>query len=879
MQVERRWWLKKDPTFYLLDIAILLAIFRQINNDDQWLGAPYSNFIEDNGPLVGAAPTVHYPHQFDGPLYSSKMLSIDLDRITSDYETVMADALRRIPGTVRSQLRGADITALMLRIPRTNVTAHSESSANSFNRNLTEHAQNWMNAWNSTRLDVFNDTMSNAHEHIEDLLSNNSQITEQYNNSDDVRWQRYLAQHNQTEKHCDQNDTSSNCTDVGILEDLESLEKVNNDESRLRTTSVRSVESGIEIESELSTPNSQNHTYHAFNTLLSPIASEESQSTEDTCQKHSSNSNHSNRQNAIWSEVEDMDLMQMMYEQDCDIGFDWHHLTNEPVKQIKDVDDVNLEKNNNSADLDNFIIDGETGEQIPVKRKQTPQVTITPPAQQMTQFVSNTTTTNNSGLNIDDYLDLFNESVNEMQAPPGENNKLTQEEKKVIVNNLTSLMNQSNSNNTDMQPNEDLWEQIADLSELTGINLQGQQNVQQLSPLQHNVINTNVSLTSPSIPQPTIIQHRMLEEPTTNTFNQSFNQCTDNQSAFSNPISYGSPTYNNPLQMSPNYLPSPVSSNDGVPMDGVSFSPMSSNSDLREPNMLLDQLNNFQFNMDTRGSSPHDTTTPITSSQSEPGQLFFEQNLTQDLSNTISDLVPINAIDPFPNNVSGPYLNPSTTSFHPPPLGSLSLSVVNFSKESEPLGGSTVDHSAISDYCESDSGISLDHSPGGFGFKSRALSEDKTFNSRDSGIKSELGYSNHNQTFSLSELKAIEHNHTYNGTAGKPKIPKKKNDKSLLSLGRESRDERKARELNIPFTLDEIIMSPVEDYNEMISRTPLTPPQQALVKDIRRRGKNKVDVGSKTLCDTLTILFCFIILSLFYSTYANYSIYKLCGPL
>ena len=48
--------------------------------------------------------------------------------------------------------------------------------------------------------------------------------------------------------------------------------------------------------------------------------------------------------------------------------------------------------------------------------------------------------------------------------------------------------------------------------------------------------------------------------------------------------------------------------------------------------------------------------------------------------------------------------------------------------------------------------------------------------STDSGIKSELGYSNHDQTFSLSELKAIEHNHTYNGTAGKPKIPKKQVD-------------------------------------------------------------------------------------------------------
>jgi len=61
-----------------------------------------------------------------------------------------------------------------------------------------------------------------------------------------------------------------------------------------------------------------------------------------------------------------------------------------------------------------------------------------------------------------------------------------------------------------------------------------------------------------------------------------------------------------------------------------------------------------------------------------------------------------------------------------------------------------------------------------------------------------------------------------------------------LLAPRESRDVRKARELNIPFTMEEIIMSQVEEYNEMLVRTPLSQAQQALIKDIRRRGKNKV---------------------------------------
>lgn len=57
---------------------------------------------------------------------------------------------------------------------------------------------------------------------------------------------------------------------------------------------------------------------------------------------------------------------------------------------------------------------------------------------------------------------------------------------------------------------------------------------------------------------------------------------------------------------------------------------------------------------------------------------------------------------------------------------------------------------------------------------------------------------------------------------------------------RESRDLRKARELGLPFTLEQIIHTPVEEYNEILAQSTLTPAQQSLVRDIRRRGKNKV---------------------------------------
>ncbi|XP_036386344.1 transcription factor NF-E2 45 kDa subunit-like [Megalops cyprinoides] len=54
------------------------------------------------------------------------------------------------------------------------------------------------------------------------------------------------------------------------------------------------------------------------------------------------------------------------------------------------------------------------------------------------------------------------------------------------------------------------------------------------------------------------------------------------------------------------------------------------------------------------------------------------------------------------------------------------------------------------------------------------------------------------------------------------------------------RDERQALALHIPFPLEQIINLPVDDFNELLARHALNEPQLALVRDIRRRGKNKV---------------------------------------
>ncbi|XP_061113621.1 transcription factor NF-E2 45 kDa subunit [Conger conger] len=55
-----------------------------------------------------------------------------------------------------------------------------------------------------------------------------------------------------------------------------------------------------------------------------------------------------------------------------------------------------------------------------------------------------------------------------------------------------------------------------------------------------------------------------------------------------------------------------------------------------------------------------------------------------------------------------------------------------------------------------------------------------------------------------------------------------------------SRDQRRALALKIPFQLEKIVNLPVDDFNELLSKYSLGEAQLALVRDIRRRGKNKV---------------------------------------
>ncbi|XP_005366671.1 nuclear factor erythroid 2-related factor 3 [Microtus ochrogaster] len=95
------------------------------------------------------------------------------------------------------------------------------------------------------------------------------------------------------------------------------------------------------------------------------------------------------------------------------------------------------------------------------------------------------------------------------------------------------------------------------------------------------------------------------------------------------------------------------------------------------------------------------------------------------------------------------------------------------------------------------------------------------------------------------ECQQVFHDHTYHLQPGVPEslTQSKKSQKISGCLDSDrnlSRDEQRAKALHIPFSVDEIVHMPVDSFNSMLSRHYLSDLQVSLIRDIRRRGKNKV---------------------------------------
>ena len=73
-------------------------------------------------------------------------------------------------------------------------------------------------------------------------------------------------------------------------------------------------------------------------------------------------------------------------------------------------------------------------------------------------------------------------------------------------------------------------------------------------------------------------------------------------------------------------------------------------------------------------------------------------------------------------------------------------------------------------------------------------------------------------------------------------------DPSTVYPGRLSRDEMMVVEMKIPLTVRDIIETPMEEFNDLLSSKDITEEQINTCRDIRRRGKNKVRDSESCCC-------------------------------
>lgn len=95
----------------------------------------------------------------------------------------------------------------------------------------------------------------------------------------------------------------------------------------------------------------------------------------------------------------------------------------------------------------------------------------------------------------------------------------------------------------------------------------------------------------------------------------------------------------------------------------------------------------------------------------------------------------------------------------------------------------------------------------------------------------------------LPWLEHIGHDHTYNQPQSQRKPPRDAFDESTKGNALEhisSRDEKRARLMNIPFSNEHIINLNVDEFNRLLEKYHLSEAQLTLIRDIRRRGKNKM---------------------------------------
>ncbi|XP_066571719.1 nuclear factor erythroid 2-related factor 3 [Amia ocellicauda] len=159
------------------------------------------------------------------------------------------------------------------------------------------------------------------------------------------------------------------------------------------------------------------------------------------------------------------------------------------------------------------------------------------------------------------------------------------------------------------------------------------------------------------------------------------------------------------------------------------------------------------------------------------------------------------------------------------------------SSSRSPNSPSSSEISSSMSYCEDEGAV-------GYSSDSESISWDAAAGASTS---TKMCRSQYRQWPPVQLADSVYHDHTYNLSPEEVEPSSPVQHGHLKSIKKEyceedelSRDERRARAFDIPFSVQDIVNMPVEEFLELLSSYDLTEAQVTLIRDIRRRGKNKV---------------------------------------
>ncbi|XP_072253120.1 nuclear factor erythroid 2-related factor 2a [Leuresthes tenuis] len=513
---------------------------------------------------------------------------------------------------------------------------------------------------------------------------------------------------------------------------------------------------------------------------------------------------------ATHSSQQDMDLIDILWKQDIDLGarrevFDYNHRQKEHElqrqRELEEEKRLHLLREQEKALLAQLQLDEETGEYIPCPPPSAPlQSAVTP--LEVTQNVAFTEETGD-GMSFDECLQLLAETFHVEET---ENTPVCLDTPAVSVPSSGTIMMSpeqpalspaalSSGQLTPpqrMSPDlEQAWMEILSLPELQQcLNMQMEDTLE---------TTTYPFPNGPEVQNPNYPNHQLIHTPT-------FYPTTSLTDVKTNSLNVGPAEFMNTFDGSVSSMsPSDDLSQMTVdaPQLNANFSPESF-CDMFYPSTVLEESSGQHSveGSESMSDTPNKATYMPTELHSlSPGDALdrSKQNLTVELPDSDSGIS---------TNASPNASSPSKSVY-----GSGSCGYSDSDMEE-------MDHnpgSAESDYSEM---FSLDFQPDDF--------------VPVIPVSAPTDQSQH------LEKKPKQHKVDPAEEAGHDGAPFTKDKSKKRSDMRLSRDEQRAKTLKIPFTVDMIINLPVDDFNEMMSKHQLNEAQLALVRDIRRRGKNKV---------------------------------------